>query len=155
MPSYFWSMELCLSIQGFAQTCESKTLSHMMAVKATRKGLWEGEKLVKSLFGAFGLGSSWVPQYAQKVPGSFDEWPIPKVFWYQVGEFSFHKRVKRDILSRDWCLLIWEQCVPEACSETYLGPPMKHSQTLTKNDYPRCRPSTSLLWEICDLHSKY
>lgn len=37
----------------------------------------------KSFLGAFGLSSDQIPQHAQKIPGSFDEQPIPKMSWYQ------------------------------------------------------------------------
>lgn len=88
--------------------------------------------MVKSLLGAFELSTGQVPRYAQKVPGNFNERSTTEMSWYQLGEFSSHKRAKRDMLGRDWYPLIWEQRVIEAHSETHLGPPLTHSQPLTK-----------------------
>lgn len=63
-----------------------------------------------------------------------------KMCWSPAAGFSSHKRGKREVLGRDWCLLIWEQGVPEACLETHLGPQLKHSRNTDKNSYSRCRP---------------
>lgn len=122
--------------------------------EGNKGGFVRGREVSQTSFGYI-----WAEQWPSPTVCSESAWQFhwviyPKNVLVPGGWVFFPQESKEDILSRDWCPLIWEQRVPEARSETCLGPPMKHSQTPTKNGYSRCRPSTPILWEI-DLHSKY
>lgn len=140
--------------QGFAQTHNSKIPSHVMAVKATGR-VCERER---SWLNLFWVHLSWalakshgmprkclaisMSDLPQKCPGTSWVSFLPTreqrgICWVETGTLWYGSSVwLRHTQKHTWVL------------------PWHIANHWQKNDYSRCRPPTSPLWEMSDLHSK-
>lgn len=127
IPSYLWSME-------------SVYLSKVLLKRASPElsitwWLWRQQGRVcereRSWANLFWVHLGWAVTKSHSMPRRCLAVLMSNQSQKCPGTSSSHKRAKRNILSRDWCSLMWEQCVPEACSETHLGPSsVKHWQRM-------------------------